>query len=364
MSSTWFIQGNATQIPLPDGSVDLIFGSSPYLDARTYGIGAQRKCAAWIDWMLEVTTEATRVSRGLVLWVVAGVTRKRCYQPGPEGLLYEWWKRGGHCWRPCYWHRVGIPGSGGAHWLRADVEYVLAFKRDAEWPVWSDNTAMGHPPKWAPGGEMSNRLGNGARVNQWGKNGEGKGIGARKMDGTFANYDRPSHVVKTAAEWRGHAFGNQTSTAGRRPDGTPKPVYFNGRGVDRMHRKREPNGAMREQGYTVPVLANPGNLIKTKIGGGKMGHPLAHENEAPFPVELADFFIRSFCPPGGTVFDPFSGSGTTVDAAMRAGRNAIGMDLRMSQCELGRRRLLQPVAVGRKKSKPRIPTGEPTLFSV
>ena len=23
---------------------------------------------------------------------------------------------------------------------------------------WSDNTACGHPPKWAPGGEMSHRL--------------------------------------------------------------------------------------------------------------------------------------------------------------------------------------------------------------
>ncbi len=70
-----------------------------------------------------------------------------------------------------------------------------------------------------------------------------------------------------------------------------------------------------------------------------MGHALAHENEAPFPEKLADFFIRSFCPPGGFVLDPFSGSGTTVAAALKAGRHGIGMDIRASQVELGNRRL-------------------------
>jgi hypothetical protein len=87
-------------------SVDLVFGSPPYADARSYGIGAQRGCQEWIDWMLDVTAAAVRVSRGLVLWVCASVTRKWCYWPGPEGLLYEWWKRGGQCWR------AGVLASG------------------------------------------------------------------------------------------------------------------------------------------------------------------------------------------------------------------------------------------------------------
>lgn len=158
-----FVKGDATRLPLADESVDLVFGSPPYMDARTYGIGFRQNCQQWIDWMLRVTTEAVRVSRGLVLWVVAGVTRKHCYWPGPEGLLYEWWKAGGHCWRPAFWHRVGIPGSGGKQWLRADIEYVLAFKRPGQLS-WSDNTANGHPPKWAPGGAMSHRVSNGTRV--------------------------------------------------------------------------------------------------------------------------------------------------------------------------------------------------------
>src|SRR6185312_10038284 len=113
-------QGDATRIALADNSVDLIIGSPPYCDARTYGIGAQRDARAWVAWMLDVTAEAVRVSRGLVLWVCAGVTRDHCYWPACEGLSWEWFKRGGQMWRPCIWHRVGIPGSGGKKWLRSD----------------------------------------------------------------------------------------------------------------------------------------------------------------------------------------------------------------------------------------------------
>lgn len=88
-----------------------------------------------------------------------------------------------------------------------------------------------------------------------------------------------------------------------------------------------------------PVLANPGCLVKgIRVGGGLMGHKLAHENEAPFPLKLAQWFIRGWCPPNGLVMDPFSGSGTTCHAAMTLGRRGIGCDLRFSQCELGRRR--------------------------
>lgn len=74
-----------------------------------------------------------------------------------------------------------------------------------------------------------------------------------------------------------------------------------------------------------------------------MGHDLAHENEAPFPQKLAEWFIRSWCPPGGLVVDPFSGSGTTAAAAVSLGRRAIGIDLRFSQCELARKRCGQTI---------------------
>jgi hypothetical protein len=312
---TLLARADAARLPLPDRCVDLVFGSPPYIEARLYleaghNLGIARDCRAWVEWMLRVTTEAVRVSRGLVLWVCAGVTRDWCYQPGPEGLLWEWWRRGGLCWRPAYWHRVGIPGSGGRKWLRADVEYVLCFK-GADNDFWTDNTAMGGPPRWAPGGAMSHRVSNGDRRNQWGQ-----------------------HINMTCGQ--------------RKPDGS----------------RRRSDGTMESQSYDPPVLANPGNyltpnfseleaawheraVVHTKTGSGRLGSDLAHENEAPFPEDLAEFFVRSFCPPEGIVLDPFSGSGTTCAVAAKHDRRGIGLDLRMSQCELGRRRIadgLRPVS--------------------
>ena len=341
-----FAQADATRIPLADDSVDLVIGSPPYMDARSYGINAQRGVEEWINFMIRCTAEAVRVSRGIVLWVVAGVIRKHCYWPGCEGLLYEWWKLGGRCWRPCFWHRVGIPGSGGRQWLRADIEYVLCFTKCEKYVPWADNTANGHPPKRAPGGKMSYRDVEGNRKNDddpWGKRGRGNSLGGRKVNGekllgTNHARDGDEEPVRTLRKTkvrlgRGMANGIPGSTKGS----------CVGR---RIPRGSKDGDVIEEDAYLPPVLANPGNLIQgIKVGGGRMGHKLAHENEAPYPQKLVEWFICSCCPPGGLVLDPFSGSGTTVAAAIALGRQGIGLDLRLNQCDLGRRRCaeIQPV---------------------
>ena len=105
---------------------------------------------------------------------------------------------------------------------------------------------------------------------------------------------------------------------------------------------RNADGVRKDgKGYIPPKNSNPGNVIHRNVGGGVMGSKLCHENEAPFPEALAEFFIKSFCPPGGLVADPFAGSGTTLAVAERLGRRAIGCDIRKSQVELTARRLAE-----------------------
>ncbi len=54
----------------------------------------------------------------------------------------------------------------------------------------------------------------------------------------------------------------------------------------------------------------------------------AHKNHpAPFPVSIPYRLIRMFSFAGDTVLDPFSGSGTTSIAAMKAGRNSVGVEV-------------------------------------
>jgi DNA modification methylase len=60
---------------------------------------------------------------------------------------------------------------------------------------------------------------------------------------------------------------------------------------------------------------------------------------APFPVELATRLVRMFSFTGDTVLDPFLGSGTTMIAAMRSGRNSVGVEIDPEYCKMAARHL-------------------------
>lgn len=65
----------------------------------------------------------------------------------------------------------------------------------------------------------------------------------------------------------------------------------------------------------------------------RSGHP------APFPLELADRLVKMYSFVGDTVVDPFCGSGTTMAAALRAGRNSIGVEVEEKYCADALKRL-------------------------
>ncbi len=259
-------------------SVDLVFGSPPYEDARTYGINFGLKGQAWVDWMVEVFKESLRVCKGLVAFVVEGKTKNYRWSATPALLMADLHRAGIHLRKPPAFHRIGIPGSGGPDWLRNDYEFIVCATNGGKLP-WSNNLAMGSPCKWPVGGEMSYRNKDGCRKN----------LRHRK---NASETERRNGV-------KGHAVA-----------------------------------------YKPPKIANPGNVIKLRVGGG-IDNPLANENEAPFPEKLAEFFIKSFCPPDGVTLDPVCGSGTTCAAAEETKRRWIGIDIRQSQVDLSNKRLAE-----------------------
>jgi hypothetical protein len=273
----------------PADSVDLCLFSPPYQKARLYlehgkDLGIVRDTEEEVAWLVRVIEACLRVCKGSIFCVYDGQTRDFRYSGAPV-LLWADLIRRGICTRkaPIY-QRSGIPGSGGPDGLRNDYEFVLWVTRGGKLP-WSDNTACGHPPKGAPGGEND----------PWGKRGRGNGLSGRNRDGTRKRGN--GHAA------RGHKNGD--ATAGKRYD---------------------------------PPLANPGNVICCNVASN-LGNKLAHENEAPFAESLAEFLIKSYCPPGGIVADPFCGSGTTLAVAVRRGRIGWGCDIRPSQVQLTQRRL-------------------------
>ncbi|MEI8183796.1 MAG: site-specific DNA-methyltransferase [Desulfomonile sp.] len=61
--------------------------------------------------------------------------------------------------------------------------------------------------------------------------------------------------------------------------------------------------------------------IWTIPGASTKNHP------APFPLELASRLVKMFSFFGDTVLDPFCGTGTTLIAALKTGRNSIGIEI-------------------------------------
>lgn len=53
---------------------------------------------------------------------------------------------------------------------------------------------------------------------------------------------------------------------------------------------------------------------------------------APYPDELVERCIDIGCPQEGRILDPFVGSGTTIDVALKKGRSAIGIDINRDFC--------------------------------
>ena len=60
---------------------------------------------------------------------------------------------------------------------------------------------------------------------------------------------------------------------------------------------------------------------------------------APFPLELATRLIIMFSFVGDTVLDPFAGTGTTLLAALKTGRNSIGFEIDRHYLEFAAERL-------------------------
>lgn len=61
------------------------------------------------------------------------------------------------------------------------------------------------------------------------------------------------------------------------------------------------------------------------------------QHPAPFPMELATRLVRMFSFTDDTVLDPFCGSGTTMIAALRNGRNSIGIEIDSEYCRMAAR---------------------------
>jgi len=117
--------------------------------------------------------------------------------------------------------------------------------------------------------------------------------------------------------------------------------------VNRLSQKNLPNqnGSTRVPGKTNGNMKAVGNTetrnrrsvwtVTTK------GYKGAHF--AVYPEDLIVPCVLAGCPENGTVFDPFTGSGTTAVVALKNGRNYIGTELNPEYVKLAEERIRESV---------------------
>lgn len=168
---------------------------------------------------------------------------------------------------------------------------------------------------------------------------------ARSLDKPGQTWARPKNLLgipwRVAFALQDDGWNLRNDIIWAKPNGMPDPAR------DRLGRKHEhvflftksrryyfDLDAIREP-HGHPGGKNPGDVwsINTRA------FPEAHF--ATYPPDLARRCIAAGCPEGGTVLDPFSGSGTTGMVALEQGKKYIGIDLNSDYLDLSLRTRLR-----------------------
>ena len=105
----------------------------------------------------------------------------------------------------------------------------------------------------------------------------------------------------------------------------PDRYYFDPPRVPATSRRMEGQTKKATDVLDIPSLNN--------MASERTGYPTQK------PRTLLELLVGACCPPGGVVLDPCCGSGTTLVAAARLGRRAIGCDINPDAVRIARARL-------------------------
>ena len=94
-----------------------------------------------------------------------------------------------------------------------------------------------------------------------------------------------------------------------------------------------------------PLGKNPSDVwqIPKVTSGRNRSSKERTPHPAQFPIALIERIIKACSEKGDVVVDPFLGSGSTIEAALRAGRTAIGFEIKAAYVEIAAERAAKAV---------------------
>ena len=297
-------QSNASELPVDDESIDCVVTSPPYWGLRDYGvdeqIGLESTPEKYVENMVNVFREIKRVlkSSGTV-WLNLGdsyVSGKGRYSSGAQTISGKSRNEPMNGKRPDQrLHPVMKDKDlSGIPWmvvfaLRADGWYL---RSDI---IWNKPNPMPESVKDRP---------------------------TKSHEYIFLLTKSPPYYYD--------ADPIREKPVPHAPDKPPtsrKQPYFG-----------QPSQRTTDNGYT-PHYESPEAGRNKRSVWTVNTHPYPDAHFATFPEKLVEPCILAGSPLGGTVLDPFAGSGTTLAVAQRLGRKAIGTDISSEYLELASKRL-------------------------
>ena len=316
--------GDALEVlrTMPDQSVDCCVTSPPYFGLRDYGeegqYGLEASPAEYVETMRALFAEVRRVlTDDGTLWLNIGDT----YYSGKGAAVGQDKKqpaRRGYV-RPV--DKAGVGWSSPKNLLGIPWRVAFALQDDG-WIIRNDII-------WAKPNAMPESV-----TDRLSTRHEHLFMLSKSRTYWFDLNPIREPVVKGAAGSEFHTGKtgeHQLGRASKRPReawggiGSPQPRM---EATGERHTYTHDDGRNPGDVWTIPTTPFPG----------------AHF--AVFPPALAERCVVAGCKPGGTVLDPFSGSGTTGMVAGQAGRRYVGIDLSRDYLDLSlRTRLAQSALI-------------------
>jgi DNA modification methylase len=292
---------------LPEGCIHTCVTSPPYFGLRDYGggdeeIGQEDTVDGYVQKMVEVFREVRRILRDDgTLWLNLGdsyMSAKNCAPPpqtvgGQRGMPSDFIPANRKDQKGLKTKDlIGIPWRV-AFALQADGWYL---RQDI---IWNKPNPM---PE-----SVEDRC-------------------TKAHEYIFLLSKKPKYYYDKDAISEPLAYPNEK----RRPRGSKGAWEIDGR------EQGENGGGKPYDGY--PTRKNKRSVWTVNAKGYKGAH------FAVYPKELITPCVLAGCPVGGTVFDPFTGSGTTAVVALNNGRNYVGTELNPEYVKIAEDRIREEVA--------------------
>jgi DNA modification methylase len=288
---------------LPDASIDCVVTSPPYWGLRDYGVegqfGLEPTLAEYVANLVEVFSELRRVLKPSgTAWLNLGDSYAA--SKGTDATSYD----GIHT-------KIGDSFAKGFDKARGSelkpkdlcgVPWRVAFAlQDAGW--WLRSDIIWHKPNPMP---------------------------SSVTDRPTTSHEYVFLLTRSASYWYDAAAIAEKAMSSWAVTGETRPAHLAATG-----------GAISGGTSDTPSVGDTRNARSVWTIATR---PFAEAHFATMPIELAAKCILAGCPVGGTVYDPFTGAGTTALAALTHGRSFIGAELNPDYVAIAQRRIAPTLA--------------------